>query len=410
MKSGDHPGTLARRHDIDWLRVLAILALHVFHTGMAFNNWGWHIKNPERLPVLELPMSFLHAWRMPLLFFVSGIGTILALRSRSLLAFVGERQRRLLLPLIFGMLVVIPPQVYCERLFEGRTFTSFLAFYRTVLQGRSYPEGNTSWHHLWFVAYLFVYALLAVPLLAAWRTRSGQALLARVRARLAQGLALWWLALPIVAVQLSLRWRWPSRNNLVSDWANLAFYGLLFLFGLVVGTDAAIWHRIRERRRLSLGLGLLVLASLLVDDVMGVEGGYPYAYETSLVACLTWFWVLAAAGYACRYLTFRNRFLDYASEGIYPFYILHQTVIVVLGYPMMSWTLPAWPKFFLLLGASFLVSWAIYAALIKPWSWIRPCFGLHPRPAALRSASVATSGAADHRAGARQAVEGGAGM
>jgi glucan biosynthesis protein C len=374
-----------RRHDVDWLRVLAILALHVFHTGMFFNNWGWHIKNPERLPELELPMAFLHQWRMPLLFFVSGIGTILALRSRSLLAFVGERHRRLLVPLVFGMLVIVPPQIYCERLTQGQTY-SYGAFYRTVFEGTSYPQGNTSWHHLWFIAYLLVYAMLAVPLLAAWRTSRGAVLLDRLRARLSRGLALWWLAAPIAVVQLALRWRWPETHNLVSDWATFAFQGLLFLYGLVIGMDERVWDTIRDRRRLSLTLGVLVLASLLVDDVLGIQGGYPYVWEVSLLSCLTWFWVLAAAGYARRYLSFRNRFLDYASEGIYPFYILHQTVIIVLAYPMIGWVLPAWPKFFLLLVSSFVASWALYAVAIKPWAWVRPFFGLRPQGTGARVA------------------------
>src|SRR5512145_1784281 len=110
----DTERTPTRRDDLDWLRVLAILVLHVFHTGMAFNSWGWHIKNAERTAILDLPMAFFHQWRMPLLFFVSGIGTILALRSRSLRGFVAERTRRLLVPLVFGMLVIVPPQIYCE--------------------------------------------------------------------------------------------------------------------------------------------------------------------------------------------------------------------------------------------------------------------------------------------------------
>ena len=123
-----------RRHDLDWLRVLAILTLHLFHTGMAFNTWGWHIKNDVRLPWLDQPMSFLHQWRMPLLFLISGVGTTFALRSRRLSGFVKERHRRLLLPVLFGMLVIIPPQVFYERLFQGRDYGSFWAFYRTVLE------------------------------------------------------------------------------------------------------------------------------------------------------------------------------------------------------------------------------------------------------------------------------------
>ena len=168
-------------------------------------------------------------------------------------------------------------------------------------------------------------------------------------------------------------------HNLVSDWANFTFQGLFFLYGILVGTDPQVWERIAAKRRVSLYLAISVLASLLVDDVLGVKGGYPYAIEYTLLSVLTWFWILAAAGYGKRYLSFRNRFVDYASEGIYPFYILHQTVIIVLGAPMMAWGLGAWPKFFLLLVTSFVASWLLYALAIRPLTWIRPLFGMKPQ-------------------------------
>src|SRR5439155_689069 len=115
--------------DFDWLRVVAILLLHVFHTGMLFNTWEWHIKAPHLLPVLELPMGILHALRMPLLMVVAGAGTALALQKRSVGAFARDRVKRLLLPLAFGMFVVVPPQIYAERLFRGQFSGSYLEFW-----------------------------------------------------------------------------------------------------------------------------------------------------------------------------------------------------------------------------------------------------------------------------------------
>src|SRR5690349_9771485 len=111
------PATLPGRHaDMDWLRVVAILLLHLFHTGMMFNSWGWHLKNPETLSVLEPPMEVLHLVRMPLLMLLAGAGTALALRRRGIGAFAWDRTKRLLWPLVFGMLVIVPPQIYIERL------------------------------------------------------------------------------------------------------------------------------------------------------------------------------------------------------------------------------------------------------------------------------------------------------
>src|SRR5204862_3065257 len=101
-----------RRPELDWLRVVSIAILHVFHVGMIFNRWDFHLKNPEPLQVLEAPMAFLHAVRMPMLMVIAGIGTAIALERRTLRAFVRDRTKRLLLPLVFGMLVIVPPQIY----------------------------------------------------------------------------------------------------------------------------------------------------------------------------------------------------------------------------------------------------------------------------------------------------------
>jgi len=373
-------GNENRRHDLDWLRVLAILLLQVFHTGMAFNSWGWHIKNAEKLAWLDLPMGFLHLWRMPLLFFISGVGTTFALRSRKLSGFVKERHRRLLLPLIFGMLVIIPPQVYCERLFQGMKYASFWDFYKTVFYGVSYPEGNTSWHHLWFVAYLLVFSMLTVPLLAAFGTKRGASLLGSCRTWLGRGARIYLLILPLAVIQVSLRRYWPTQQNLVADWANFSFQLFHFWAGILVASHPGIWDRIERLRRVSLRLGLTTLGVLLIDDAMGVKGGYPYAIEYTLFSCLTWFWIMIAVGYGKHHLNFRNRFITYANEGIYPFYILHQTVIVVIGYYLVTWRLGPSAKFVCLLMLSFAVSAGIYELLIRRWNLVRPCFGLKPSP------------------------------
>jgi len=372
-------GNENRRHDLDWLRVLAILLLQVFHTGMAFNSWGWHIKNADRLAWLDLPMAFLHQWRMPLLFFISGVGTTFALRSRRLSGFVKERHRRLLWPLVFGMLVIIPPQVYWERLFQGVSYASYWDFYKTVFYGTSYPQGNTSWHHLWFVAYLFVFSMLTVPLLAAFGTKRGHVVLQTVRNWLAQGARIYLLILPLALIQVSLRPYWPTQQNLVADWANFSFQLFHFWCGILVASHPGIWDRIERLRRVSLGLGLTTLGVLLVDDVAGVKGGYPYPIEYTLLSCLTWFWIMITIGYGKHFLNFRNRFISYANEGIYPFYILHQTVIVVIGYYLVTWPLGPTVKFGSLLVLSFAGSVAIYEMLIRRWDWVRPCFGLKAR-------------------------------
>jgi hypothetical protein len=145
-------GASTRYDFLDWLRVIAIFVLLFFHTGMLFVGWGWHIENAETLTALRLPMDISHRLRMPLLFIIAGAGMWFALKSRNGGGVVRERSMRLLIPIVAGMLLIVPPQIYFERLFRGQWDGGYLQFFfERVLQFQPYPEGNFSWHHLWFI-------------------------------------------------------------------------------------------------------------------------------------------------------------------------------------------------------------------------------------------------------------------
>ncbi|HEV8442456.1 MAG TPA: acyltransferase family protein, partial [Steroidobacteraceae bacterium] len=149
---------------LDWLRVIAIFVLIFFHTGMLFVGWGWHITNDQVIESLQRPMDLAHRLRMPLLFVIAGAGMWFALQRRSGAAFGRERTLRLLIPAIIGMFLIVPPQIYIERIAHGEWHGGYLDFFtHRVLQFQPYPAGNFSWHHLWFVVYLYVYALLLLP-------------------------------------------------------------------------------------------------------------------------------------------------------------------------------------------------------------------------------------------------------
>src|SRR4030095_14461870 len=142
--------TASRQAYLDWLRIMAIVGVLFFHSAMHYGaEREWHIKNNEPSHMLMECNFFLHQFRMPLLFFISGTVTYFMLQKRSSGSFIGLRFRRLLVPLIFGMLVIVPPQVYMERLTQGFN-RSFADFYPSIFTTGSYPAGNMSWHHLWF--------------------------------------------------------------------------------------------------------------------------------------------------------------------------------------------------------------------------------------------------------------------
>lgn len=149
-----------RQYYIDWLRILLIISVFLFHIGMIFNTWDWHIKNDQQYGgMLRNVMTFLHNWRMPLLFLLSGAGTYFALGKRTPGEYLYERFKRLFIPLLAGIFLLVPVQVYIEK---ASAFGSLPDFYLHMFEG-IYPEGNFSWHHLWFIAYLFVIALFISP-------------------------------------------------------------------------------------------------------------------------------------------------------------------------------------------------------------------------------------------------------
>jgi len=373
---------ILRRYDLDWLRVFAFGLLILFHTGMMFVSWEWHIKNPETSPALEWVMQFLHEWRMPLLFFISGGAVWFAMEKYPLRAYVRERFVRLAVPLIVGMLVVIPPQLYFERCFQGWDYGSVWAFYPTIFTSGPYPQGNLTWHHLWYLPYILAYSLMLLPVCLWLRSGRGRLLLARLRGFLTRPGALVLLALPVAVSDVLLRPYWPwDHHTLIDDWANFASKALVFLSGFVLCSGEEVWAAVERDRFRALGLGVVTIGGLFYCwyspwEFHGLALG---AYRV-LRALNVWCWLLALLGLGRRHLRFNHPFLKYATEAVYPWYILHQTVIVAIGYYVTGWNLGLWSKFAVVAVAMIIVTGGLYEFVIRRIPWLRPLFGLKIRP------------------------------
>jgi len=373
-----------RRYDLDWLRVMAFGLLILFHTGMMFVSWGWHVKNPETSVALEWVMRFLHEWRMPLLFFISGAAVWFAMEKYPTLSYLRERAVRLLVPLVFGMLVVVPPQVYFERRFQQWDYASFWEFYPTIFTSGSYPQGNMSWHHLWYLPYIFAYSMLLLPLFLWLRTTRGRKALTFIRARLCRPGALLLLCIPSAVSDVCLRPAWPAdTNNLVADWGNFTSKAIIFLTGFVLCSGEEIWDRIERDRFRALGLGLLATIVLYLSWYADLEiQGLSRAAYRVLRNLNLWCWLLGVLGLGRRYLRFNHPFLKYATEAVYPWYILHQTVIVAIGYYVAGWDMALWWKYTVVLIAMAIVTGLLHEFVIRRTSLLRPFFGLKIKPRA----------------------------
>ncbi len=366
-----------RRPDLDWLRVAAIFLLHLYHSCRFFNvNDPWHLKAPQLLPALSQPMDVLHILRMPLLMLIAGAVTAYALKKRTIGAFAWERTKRLFLPLLFGMLVIVPPQIYVEWLDKGRFTGSYWAFWPQVLRGVPYPKGATSWHHLWFVAYLFTFCLAALPLFAWLKRPSGEAFLRRFEAFFAKGWTLLFLVAPIWIIRIAFMYR-RETNDLLHDPKGVLFYGYLFLVGHLLGRCPAVWESMVRLRWAFFTLAAALLAALLP------EGEFPFPFEHLAVWLFSWSTMLAIFGFAKKAITVEGPKLRHMQSLAYPFYIFHQTVILVVGYPLMKPAMNPWARLGWVTALSFLVTWLLCEGVARI-SWLRPCFGMGPKQAKVK--------------------------
>lgn len=370
-----------RRYDIDSLRVIAFGLLIFYHVGMFFVPWWFHIKNPITYEGLTYPMLFLNQWRLPLLFVISGMGTYYALTRRSGFQFTKERIKRLFVPLIVGMIFIIPPQVYFERLDKGQFAGSyFFDYWPQVALSGAYPEGNISWHHLWFILYLFIFSIVLVPVFLYLKKHPEAWIIRKVKSISLKYAGLYIFIVPLFLWQILLAPYYPQTNGLINDWYNLINYGTLFLFGyLLIALKDAFWTSVTQNRKKYLVSGIMSFPLLMclwyvIGDFAGKE------YITALVRVFnSWSWILTLFAYSAIYLNKPSKILSYANEAVYPFFILHQTVMMGLCYYLKDIDLDFFPKFSILSIGTFGISWIIYEFGIRRYPLIRPLFGMKPK-------------------------------
>jgi len=352
---------------LDWLRVIAIFVLIFFHTGMLFVGWGWHITNDQVIESLQRPMDLAHRLRMPLLFVIAGAGMWFALQRRSGAGFTRERTLRLLIPAIIGMFLIVPPQIYIERIAHGEWHGGYLDFYlHRVLQFQPYPAGNFSWHHLWFVVYLYVYALLLLPLMLWWR---------KARPVLKPGAWILLLALPLGLNETLLKPIFPETHNLVHDWYIFIHYLLLTVYGFALASSPASWDWLAKFRRVALAIALTITIGgmSLINAGLFVRGK---PVDLMFANVFTWTWIMVFLGFGRQYLSFGNRLLSWARDASYPIYILHQTVIILIGYFVIRQPWAPWTKYWVVAASTLVTCVLLYEFLVRRVGVLRFAFGM----------------------------------
>ncbi len=374
-----------RQHYIDALRVLSVLFLIPFHTAMLFNTFDFHIKNSEVERAVGIFINTpIYFWHMPLFMFLAGASTWFAFGRRSSAAYMGERIKRILLPLLVGIAVVIPPQVYIERVFNGDFDGSFLAFYVTFWTTGFYPRGNFTYNHLWFLAFLFVFVILTVPVFSFLKSSRGEWVRNWFTHLLSSPLTIVLIPfITIAAADLWLRPRFPTTRIIFNDWANFVYYLQFFIYGFLIISSQFCLKAIDRVWMVALVVagGLTALAVYFDWTLRYPDLGGRLRTESifqGLGVLCTWCWLLGLLGVGRRFMNRPSAFLRYSSEIAYPYYILHQTVILMAAFYILplEWS---WPVKFMVVGLIALLGTTALCEGVKATNVTRFCFGMKPK-------------------------------
>ncbi|MBJ2174435.1 acyltransferase [Aureibaculum sp. A20] len=362
---------IKRRYDLDWLRVIAILAVYFHHIGMPFNGDKFHIMNTDTSKILDDIMVFFEQFRLPLLFLVSGAGTIFAFSKRTWIQFLKERSTRLLIPLVFGVLFIVPPQTYYEHI---ETYTSYFDVYR---------NGSFETNHLWFIENLFVLSVLLIPLILLLRSSKLDGFIGLLDRITTKKYGMLLLVFPLVIITIFLKQIYPSDSKAITNLSSTFFYGYFFVFGMIFTTSKNSWNHLKLYRKFNFVAFIIstilfytyyFLPNEIVSPYLTINMRWNIWY--AVCALVSWSVVITVLGYGQVWLNTKSVFLKKCNEAIYPFYVLHQTIIIVVGYYIIQLDASIFVKIILLIATSLPIILLIYRFLIYPFKIPRILFGM----------------------------------
>lgn len=375
-----------RRYDIDALRVFAFGLLILYHVAMFYVlDWGWHVKSTYQVEWLQLPMQLTNQWRMPLIFLISGLAVSFIWGKYTVGRFAARRTWRLMLPLLFGMAVIVPPQPYYEALTKGIIEPGYLQFWAKYLTFQDFPGDAWggeeyivwTWNHLWYLPYLWFYTLLLIPI-AMFIDRRGKFIRQRF-----QGLrGVWIVLIPILPLMVYYNVVFPRfpyiSHAFIDDWYAHVMYSTFFLYGFLIARDKGFWSEVTRLRKITLGLAIMFFGLYMVSgDFLPDETSYWQNQVSGLITYLNrWLWILAVLGWGHHFLDKPMKWLPYATEAVYPWYILHQTIVVVVGYNLSKLQLGAIVEPVLVLFATLGGCLVLHEYVIRRIRVLRPLFGL----------------------------------
>ncbi len=348
-----------RRYDIDTLRVIAIFLLMIYHSFFLFLSWGsdvGFIENQESLDWLTFIMGLMNTWRIPLLFFVSGMGVYFSFRKRTAKELLAERAKRILLPLLFGTLIIVPIQSLLVQMYNQTNYIYL-------------PNPS----HLWFMLNLMIYVVLLLPIFIFLKRRPDFMLNVWFRKALDKSsFFIYLLAVPYVAEAFLIAEGFPYAMFAGSNhglWiGSIAF--VLGFYMLMLGEK--IWNAFDQLKTVNLIIALAIHGVVYVTDL-----GQKNEIQTHLLmATESILIIFSVFGFGYRYLNRPMALVQYVSKAVLPIYIIHMAVLFAVGNMILPLAIPAWIKFVIVIVLTIGLCFAIYEWVIKRANWLHRWFGM----------------------------------
>jgi glucan biosynthesis protein C len=372
----------ARLYYLDWLRVIAILGVFLFHAVHPFDLTAWHIKNAEQSLAITVFIAFMFPWGMPFFFLLAGAGSWFALRRRSAQEFARERFNRLLLPFIGGAILLMPVMLYFEWSHKTQTGLFHMSYWGFLLDrnvGFTPAWFGALGYHLWFLGFLFSFSLLALPICYWLKGSAGQAWVARLANFCQHRGGILIFILPLTLIRVALHPFFPQEHSWADFFVQMAFY----LSGFILFSNQGFLRAIKRDWWIALVLGIAAAAAgmgmALSSGTLDLQTA-PHTLRDflfwGLVSIDSWCWTIFFVYIGMRFLDYSNRWLAYGQEAILPFFVFHQPVIIILAFYAVQWQASLPVKLLFVVLGSFVVSLGIYELAVRRILPLRLVFGM----------------------------------
>ena len=384
----EEPAKHERLYYLDWLRVIAVFGVFLSHTGDIFDTLYWHTRQNEQGISWNGLATFGAEWGMSLVFLLAGASAWFALLSRSSRQFISERFKRLLIPFLVAFILLSPFQTYIMSYFIASGYSKFRGdifqfvtyFFEHIHIGDDLRFLTIYGYHLWFLAFLYIISMMALPVLMYLKRGRGSRIILRLEAFCKIPAGLFICVLPIALVRILLWAVYPEYQG----WADFYTWFILFVLGFILFANNTFLAIIQKQGIIFVTVALVCIVSLIIANFTGglskLENASNYSagyiFYQLLLSITMWSMTISALYFAMRLLNFSNKVLQYANEAILPFYILHEPVIIIIAFFVLAWDIPTGIKFVFVTTAALLITLAIYELLIRRIKPVRWLFGM----------------------------------